>query len=194
MGEAIRVDKRIIKTKNNLKSALVELLKTHKIEDISIVELTNLANVNRKTFYLHYNEVSSVFKEIENTTYELVKKYVYNIQSSIDNVETYLYDLFKIFIDDVNVLTIIRETQYAKTFTVMLEKLLIESTNKNYEQLTNNSTPHILQYTIAYHVFGSVRLFYTWIRNCQNLDLKVFSKFLANIIIKGSKGNFESLQ
>ena len=99
MGEAIRVDKRIIKTKNNLKSALVELLKTHKIEDISIVELTNLANVNRKTFYLHYNEVSSVFKEIENTTYELVKKYVYNIQPSIDNVETYLYDLFKIFID-----------------------------------------------------------------------------------------------
>ena len=50
MGETIRVDKRIIKTKNNLKSALVELLKTHKIADISIVELTNLANVNRKTF------------------------------------------------------------------------------------------------------------------------------------------------
>ena len=38
MGENVRLDKRIIRTKNNLKSALVELLKTRKIEEISIVE------------------------------------------------------------------------------------------------------------------------------------------------------------
>ena len=37
MGENVRLDKRIIRTKNNLKSALVELLKTRKIEEISIV-------------------------------------------------------------------------------------------------------------------------------------------------------------
>ena len=71
MSEAIHVDKRITKTKNNLKSALVKLLENQKVEDISIVELTKLANVNRKTFYLHYSEVSSVLREIENTTGDL---------------------------------------------------------------------------------------------------------------------------
>ena len=85
MGEAIRVDKRIIKTKNNLKSALVELLKTYKIEDISIVELTNLAKVNRKTFYLHYNEVSSVFKEIENNTHEKI-----NILNILEKLKAFI--------------------------------------------------------------------------------------------------------
>lgn len=194
MKENVKVDKRIIKTKNNIKSALVELLKSRKLEDISIVELTNLANVNRKTFYLHYNEVASVFKEIENSTHEKVKNYICETKITSETIETYLYNLFKIFIEDKHVLTIIKETQYSKVFTVMLEKIMIEITNKKYEQMTNSTVSQILQYTIAYHVFGSVRLFYTWLRGSQCLDLRSFCKFLANIIIRGAKGNFEHLQ
>ena len=76
----------------------------------------------------------------------------------------------------------------------MVEKLLIDFNNKQLEQQNNTTVSNILQYAIAYNVFGSVRLFYTWLRNSQCLDLRSFSKFLANIIIKGAKGNFENLQ
>ena len=117
MAQDIRIDKRILKTKSNLKSALVELLKTHKIEDISIVELTTLANVNRKTFYLHYNEVSSVFKEIENSTYEKVKNKISTFKINSETVEQFLNELFSIFVNDPYVLTIMRNTPYSKTFT-----------------------------------------------------------------------------
>ena len=194
MKETIRVDKRIIKTKNNLKSALVELLKTHKLDDISIVELTNLAKVNRKTFYLHYNEISTVFKEIEDTAYEKLINFVCKNKPTSATLENYLYELLRIFVEDKYVLTIVKETQYASVFIKMLEKVLIDSVSKNYEQYTNSSISHILQYTIAYHVFGSVKLFYTWLKTSQCLDLLAFCKFLSNIVIKGSKGNFEFLQ
>ena len=194
MSQDVRIDKRIIKTKNSLKSALVELLKTQKIEEISIVELTNLAKVNRKTFYLHYNEVSSVFKEIENNTFEKAKHYVFNHELSSEEIEDFFYGLFKIFVEDEFVLPLLKETQYAKTFTIMIEKILMEYGNKQYEKLNNTNVSQVFQYTIAYHVFGSVRLFYTWLKNSQCLDIKSFSKFLATLIIKGSKGNFENLQ
>ena len=51
MSEVVRVDKRITKTKNNLKTALVKLLENHKIEDISIVEwLMQYSKVKEETF------------------------------------------------------------------------------------------------------------------------------------------------
>ena len=193
MAQDIRIDKRILKTKSNLKSALVELLKTHKIEDISIVELTTLANVNRKTFYLHYNEVSSVFKEIENSTYEKVKNKISTFKINAETVEQFLNELFSIFVNDPYVLTIMRNTPYSKTFSNILEKALIEEVNRKYEQTNNTNVSTLLQYTIAYHVFGSVRLFYTWLKNSQNLDLATFCKFLVTLIIKGSKSNFDNV-
>lgn len=193
MAQDIRIDKRILKTKSNLKSALVELLKTHKIEDISIVELTTLANVNRKTFYLHYNEVSSVFKEIENSTYEKVKNKISTFKINAETVEQFLNELFSIFVNDPYVLTIMRNTPYSKTFTNLLEKVLIEEVNRKYELINNTNVSTLLQYTIAYHVFGSVRLFYTWLKNSQNLDLATFCKFLATLIIEGARSNFENV-
>lgn len=191
MSEAIRVDKRITKTKNNLKYALVKLLENQKVEDISIVELTKLANVNRKTFYLHYSEVSSVLREIENTTYEKVKNLICNFELDQTTLEKFIFELFSIFVDDPYVFALMKYTPYSKTFTTILDKLLIEEVNKKYVNITNTAVSSSLQYTIAYHVFGSVRLFYTWLKGSQNLDLKVFSKFLATLVIKGAKGTFE---
>ena len=190
MSNTVHIDKRITKTKNNLKSALVKLLETNKIEDISIVKLTSYAGVNRKTFYLHYSDVLSVFKEIEKNAYEQAKKIVVNFELSSENLEDFLYELYSVFTNDEHVLALIKNTPFANTFTRMLDRLLIDEVNKKYSNVHPSvSTP--LQYTIAYHVFGSVRLFYTWIKNNQSLDLRSFSKFLANIVIKGAGGNFE---
>ena len=191
MSEVVRVDKRITKTKNNLKTALVKLLENHKIEDISIVELTKLANVNRKTFYLHYNEIPSVLREIENTTYDKVKSLISGYELNESSLEKFIFELFSIFVDDPHVFALMKYTPYSKTFTTILDKLLIEEVNKKYVNITNTAVSSSLQYTIAYHVFGSVRLFYTWLKGSQNLDLNVFSKFLATLVIKGARGTFE---
>ena len=64
MGETL-IDKRILKTKNKLKSALVELLQEKKLDTITILELTEKASINRKTFYLHYKNIPSVLNDIE---------------------------------------------------------------------------------------------------------------------------------
>jgi AcrR family transcriptional regulator len=191
MKEKPKIDKRIIKTKNNLKTALVKLLETRKIEDITIVELTGLANVNRKTFYLHYADVSSILKEIENHTYDKTKELIQNFDLNLNTLENFIYIVCNIFVEDKHVYSLMKYTPYAKTFTNLLEKILIDEVNKKYTLATNTCASSSLQYTIAYHAFGSVRLFYTWMKNSQNVDLNMFSKFLATLVIKGVKGVFE---
>ena len=48
-------DLRVRRTLKAIRSAFYELVLTKNYSDISITELTDLAEINRKTFYLHYS-------------------------------------------------------------------------------------------------------------------------------------------
>ena len=57
-------DKRIRKTKRNLKDTLVELLMEVPFEQISITELCKRADISRITFYSHYSDKYALVDEI----------------------------------------------------------------------------------------------------------------------------------
>lgn len=59
-------DKRIIRTRKSLQTALLQLMKTKNIRDITIKELVNEAGINRSTFYLHYSCVQDILEELQN--------------------------------------------------------------------------------------------------------------------------------
>lgn len=74
-------DRRIRKTRAALKQSLTELLKTKSIKDISVKELTDLADVNRGTFYLHYKDVFDLLDQSENDLLDELK-------TTLDNYNT----------------------------------------------------------------------------------------------------------
>lgn len=58
-------DRRIRKTRSALKKSLTTLLQQKSVKDISVKELTELADVNRGTFYLHYKDVFDLLEQSE---------------------------------------------------------------------------------------------------------------------------------
>ena len=59
------VDRRVRKTKDSLRHCLAELLKKKKIQEITVKELTEMSDINRGTFYLHYRDVFDLLEQIE---------------------------------------------------------------------------------------------------------------------------------
>jgi len=51
-----RVDRRILKTQQSLKKAVIELMSEKNFDDITIQDIADRANVNRGTIYLHYQD------------------------------------------------------------------------------------------------------------------------------------------
>ena len=49
-------DRRVRKTKTAIKNAFIQLLEEKDLEKITIQNITQLADVNRGTFYLHYED------------------------------------------------------------------------------------------------------------------------------------------
>ena len=60
---ANKVDVRIVKSKESLMSALIVLMGKKKLEELTISEICQEADVNRNTFYSHYSSVRELFEE-----------------------------------------------------------------------------------------------------------------------------------
>lgn len=60
------MDKRVIKTKKNISDALLYLIGKKESSKITVSEITKLAGIERKTFYLHYSCIEDVYKDLEN--------------------------------------------------------------------------------------------------------------------------------
>lgn len=62
-GATMAQDRRVVRTKAALTRALFELLGEKEFSKISITELAQRADVDRKTFYLHYRSVEEILEE-----------------------------------------------------------------------------------------------------------------------------------
>ena len=57
------MDRRVRKTRESLITALITLLEKKNINEISVRELSELADINRGTFYLHYKDPYDMLKK-----------------------------------------------------------------------------------------------------------------------------------
>ena len=64
------VDRRVARTKKNIYIAFFSLLQKKAMDDITVSELAREADVDRKTFYSHYQTVQDVFVEFKQTLYD----------------------------------------------------------------------------------------------------------------------------
>lgn len=62
----MRSDLRVVKTRQTIREALLDLMSERELSRITISELCALARINRKTFYRHYRVIGDVITEIEN--------------------------------------------------------------------------------------------------------------------------------
>ena len=55
-----KTDRRIRKTKTQLRAGLAKLMQTKSLKEITVKELVEEVDINRSTFYLHYTDLLSM--------------------------------------------------------------------------------------------------------------------------------------
>ena len=64
------MDRRVRKTKSQLRAGLAQLMREKSIREITVKELVDKVDINRSTFYLHYSDIPGMLKEIEDEILE----------------------------------------------------------------------------------------------------------------------------
>ena len=80
--EVYKMDLRNQKTIKNIRNAFIELRSKKPLEKITVKELSELAQVNKATFYRHYEDIYALSDELEN---EMIKSCI-DILPSADSL------------------------------------------------------------------------------------------------------------
>lgn len=100
----------VLRTKKAIRQAFIELLsEKQSIDKITIIELTDRANIVRSTFYSHYDDIYAVAKEIQNEISEAFKDSMDRYVEKGNDLRTSLTVLMDFFHE--------REKEYKLLFT-----------------------------------------------------------------------------
>ena len=91
-------DRRVKRTKRVLREHLFCLLETKSIDDITVKELTERADVNRSTFYFYYKDINDMIMQIQNDIFEVFYETVIAPQASFVTVEDFTEYLLRFFL------------------------------------------------------------------------------------------------
>ena len=66
MKNTQKEDRRVIRTKKAIRSAFAELIAEKEYKEITVTDIADRADINRKTFYNYYSNIEALMADIEN--------------------------------------------------------------------------------------------------------------------------------
>lgn len=67
-------DLRVVKTKESIKASFIELVEIKGYNRVNVTDIVKKANINRNTFYLHYEDKDDLIKKLISETTEKMDK------------------------------------------------------------------------------------------------------------------------
>ena len=83
-------DRRVKRTKKLLRDSLFSLLQEKSINEITVTELTDVADINRATFYFYYTDIFDMLDQIQNEAYDLFEYVLQGAEDCASTPETFV--------------------------------------------------------------------------------------------------------
>ncbi|CAH0345994.1 TetR/AcrR family transcriptional regulator [Bacillus sp. CECT 9360] len=186
------IDRRIFKSKQALKGAIISLMQKKDFKKISITDIVHLADLNRGTFYKHYQYKEELLEEIiDDVITDLIAAYrePYN-GSDIFEVSKLTSSTIKVF-EHVekhsNFYTLIVQSNTLSGFQNKISNVLKELTLQDLiDDLPNPEINRELH--ASYHAYAILGMIIEWINNGFSYRPSYMAEQLL-VIIKNSKAN-----
>lgn len=179
-------DRRVKRTKKALRDALLTLLENKHINQISVTELTNLADVNRATFYFYYTDLLDMLQQIQNESYQAFKEIIDEPTSAISTIEgftTYCERLI-LFCQEHETLVRFITNNDANNQLYKQIRILMLNNIPNSKDVYDERNP--ARYTTNFILTAMVGIVIDWMDEGMKIPAHELAEFCANIYINGS--------
>jgi len=180
-------DIRVKKTKRNIRNSFIDLIMKKDISKITVKELSEKAEINRKTFYIYYTSVYDVMEEFENEIIEkllfiLIKYDYFNSSSNINSLFSALNDIIN---EDY---TFYKRIIYTSSYPFLVNKVKEFFKNTIIKQYGTNIAidKPVLSLYAEYISSGVIAMYIEWFQEKMPLSLDELSKYATNIFWHGA--------
>lgn len=180
-------DRRVKYTKDVLKRTLIQLMAENHISKISVKKICEIADVNRSTFYAHYDSQYDLLSHIERETIEDIHKVISREKSRQVTFRTKLClileyaaqntELFRILLNERS------DSSFRKEIIKLVKELALIET-----QIGHKSNVHIIEYIQLFSITGSLSILDKWLEDGMVESIDELADFLLTLLNLGIEG------
>ena len=181
-------DRRVRRTKKLLTQALTQLLQEKQINEITVKELTDLADMNRGTFYLYYKDMFDMLEKIEDGMFEALDEIVSLHEHGDVSQQTkpILLDLFHFIEENQEMCRVLLSPHGDMNFLHRLNEVVREKCLKAWPDIRKEKGEADFDYHYSFVVFGCAGIIRAWVnRNCSESAEKM-AEMAYGMILHGS--------
>ncbi|WP_127532909.1 TetR/AcrR family transcriptional regulator [Paenibacillus kobensis] len=184
-----KIDRRRARTKQLLYQALMSLLTEQGVEHLTVTDITNRADVNRGTFYLHYKDVPDMLEQIKDEVFESIRSEVIQLDfkqamACADRNEPYpisvaIFEQFALHADFLKAMFGTKgDLSYAHRFRALMAANIYEK--MRYNPPSDLAVP--FDYLIAYMTSANFGMLMHWIESGMKQTPAQMGAFMTKII------------
>lgn len=180
-------DRRVRKTRRVLRNTLVDVLQNRSLNQITVKELCEKADINRSTFYLHYSDIFDLWAHLEKDILDKMNGLLKSFPSYNIVIDPYplLLGISKILEKDK---IFYRDLFRSKESTILLELLkddYIRYFIEENQTLVKRLKERNFELYITFVLSGSFSLFRKIVIEEENFPLEKLALLLEQLILKG---------
>lgn len=184
-------DKRMRRTKKIFHQAMLTLLQEKDFASISISEIVRKAEVNRGTFYFHYEQKEDLLEEmVEDILSKMISAYrqPHISYQEMTITEIYTYPLFEHFIEHKR----FYQTFLSNRVPIPLHERMLQKMEQHYHQDIDFFLPSIAddvnqELFCSYRVHGLIGFILNWIKNDFDHPIEYMAEQLVKIVTINTK-------
>ncbi|WP_313567348.1 TetR/AcrR family transcriptional regulator [Acetoanaerobium noterae] len=191
-------DERVIKTKKLIKTALSELIQEKGFDHVSITDLTQRANINRGTFYLHYQDKYDLLEKFENEVLDDINTNAENYIKSIKDIDflgedfsneikPFINKIFTYIKENYIIMKVILGPKSDMRFQNKIKKALnILLTEKGWDNYFDSQNTFVTKnYFISYLVSAHIGVIRQWIDSGMNESAENMAEMISTMFFLG---------
>lgn len=191
--KAKRTDRRIEKTIKATETAYFELLSEKKNDRITITELADRANIDRKTFYLHYNSVDDVIDRHSRATVarimaELENKGFFN---DVLDVSVFFETVLAVREEELQEFEVLQDPEITALAWRHAENNLKDMLSDIAYRFFDEPDPE-MELSIKFYTAGIMSIFVSYIRQEIDIDPHELVRILSDLTENGISNKLKS--
>ena len=193
----VGLDLRVIRTKESIKNALIELLEEKGFESITVKDITTRAKINRGTFYSHYQDkydlmakcAEDLVKEMENKILKNIPKVIADLENSTPN--TIPLPFLVPFIEFLNqnrgfmkaMLGPNGDVTFQSKLKMFMRKALFESNKNTVFKREGLLVPP--EYLVSYIASAHIGVIQEWLNSDRDESPQEIARIISTMTING---------
>ena len=169
MEEPKKEDRRVRRTRKILTQALTELLQRKQANEITVKELTDLADMNRGTFYLYYKDIYDMLEKIKDEMFEKLNA-IFELRTGgevSDQTKPILLDLFRFIGENREMCRVLLSPNGDMNFLHRLNEVLRDKCLQIYLSTNPAVNEDEFDYRYSFVLFGCAGIIRAWVgRDC----------------------------